>query len=70
MTFRCPNGQYYFERTPLSQNIEYHVSRLECALHISSVSPHALAAGGDTLDLVVGPSKRLGSNASTPTFQP
>ena len=25
MTFRCPNGQYYFERIPLSQNIEYHV---------------------------------------------
>ena len=25
MTFRCPNGQYYFERIPLSQNIEYRV---------------------------------------------
>ena len=25
MTFRWPNGQYYFERIPLSQNIEYHV---------------------------------------------
>ena len=26
MTFRCPNGQYYSERIPLSQNIEYRVS--------------------------------------------
>ena len=25
MTFRCPNEQYYFERIPLSQNIEYRV---------------------------------------------
>ena len=25
MTFRCPNVQYYFERIPLSQNIEYRV---------------------------------------------
>ena len=28
MTFRCPNEQYYFERIPLSQNIEYRV--LDC----------------------------------------
>jgi hypothetical protein len=25
MIFRCPNGQYYFENIPLSQNIEYRV---------------------------------------------
>jgi hypothetical protein len=25
MTFRWPNGHYYFERIPLSQNIEYRV---------------------------------------------
>ena len=25
MTCRCPNEQYYFERIPLSQNIEYRV---------------------------------------------
>ena len=25
MTFRWPDGQYHFERIPLSQNIEYRV---------------------------------------------
>ena len=26
MTLRCPNGQYYSERIPVSQNIEYRVT--------------------------------------------
>ena len=28
MVLRCPNGQYYFEKISLSQNIEYRVSAI------------------------------------------
>ena len=34
MTYRCPNGQYYFERIPPSQNIEYHVNSLFCFVEL------------------------------------
>ena len=32
MTFRCPNEQYYFERIPLSQSIEYRVYDIQPSL--------------------------------------